>query len=347
MSIKGTPFTFFVRVAFISIMLLIAVELFYRFGLRAREYPRGIQDPVTNISYFDNSWVSEGVGSFGPLCKPMGHWRINNAGWNSFFDYCERENYNRPRVAILGNSYIEGLAADVDAHLDVKLFDMFNHDIDIYAFGMSGASFAQYLGTIHYIESQFDPDVYLILLSSFGVSRSLDSSISPYRFYIEKSDSGYVLVDPPEVFVQNRYGRIIFRSALARYLKLNRQVSAQKLDIDVSEMVGSGPISDEIPLEYLSAGQFFVEEFERILPDDKIIFFASSDRLDYLILSELQDSSSSFVLVNLDSYMSADYEEYGIEFHRSYDAHWNNYGHEVVARGLYPYVREALTELGY
>ena len=347
MKLKKTPINFVIRIALSCIFFMAVLEVFFRFGLHAREYPRGIQDPMTNLSYFDNSWVSEGVGSFGPLCKPMGHWRINNAGWNSIFDYSEREGYSRPRVAILGNSYLEGWAADVEKHLDAELHEMFNGEVDIYAFGISGASFAQYLGTILYVESQFDPDVYLILLSSFGISRSLDSSISPYRFYVEESDSGYVLVDPPEVYVQNRYGRILFRSAFARYLKLNRQVSAQKLEVDVSEMVGAEPISEEIPLEYFSAGQFFIEELERVLPEDKIIFFTSGDCLDYSILSELQDSSSSFMLVNLYSYMFTDYEQNGIEFHRSYDAHWNNYGHEVVARGLYPYVREALTELGY
>ena len=347
MTLKGTPVTFVIRMVLGSIILLFAIELFFHFGMHAREYPRGIQDSVMNVSYFDNSWVPEGVGSFGPLCKPMGHWRINNAGWNSVFDYSEREDHNRPRVVILGNSYIEGWAADVEEHLDAELYNLFNGEVDVYAFGISGTSFAQYLGTTLYVESQFDPDIYLILLSSFGISRSLDSSISPYRFFIEESDSGYVLVDPPENFVQNRYGRILFRSALARYLKLNRQISAQKLNIEVAEMVGSDPGSDEIPLEYLEAGRFFIEEFERVLLGDKIIFFASSGCLDYSILSELQDSSSLFMLVNLESYMSADYEENAIEFHRSYDAHWNNYGHEVVARGLYPYVREALTELGF
>ena len=329
------------------LFILIGLELFFRFAIHASEYPRWKQNPVTNVSCFDNSWVAEGYGSFGPLCKPMGHWKINNAGWNSISPYSARENYNRPRVAILGNSYIEGWASDVEAHIDAELYYLFDREVDVYAFGMSGVSFAQYLGTLPYIESEFDPDVYLILLSSFGISRSLDASISPYRFYLEESDSGFVLADPPEVFIQNRYGRILLRSALARYLRLNKQVFSQKLNVDADEMVSSERIPEQIPSEYLQAGRFFLEEFHKLLPNDKIIFFADGACLDYEIMAELLESDSVFTLVDIAGYLSEDYAENGIEFHRSYEAHWNNYGHEVVARALFPFVCEALTELGY
>jgi len=114
--------------------------------MHAKEYPIGIQSQVTNVTNFDNSWVSEGDNSFGPFCKPMGHWRINNAGWNSVFDYFQRVDYSRGRVAILGNSYVEGWASDVDSHIDAELYDLFSAKVDVYAFGLSGLTFAQYLG---------------------------------------------------------------------------------------------------------------------------------------------------------------------------------------------------------
>lgn len=214
-------------------------------------------------------------------------------------------------------------------------------------FGVSGVSFAQCLGTLPYIESEFDPDVYLILLSSFGISRSLDPSISPYRFYLEESDSGFVLTEPLEVFTQNRYGRILFRSALARYLRLNKQVFSQKLHVDADEMISSERTPEQIPSEYLRAGRFFLEEFHKLLPDDKIIFFSNGACLDYKIIDELLESDSVFTLVDIAGYLSEDFADNGIEFHRVYDPHWNNYGHEVVAKAVFPYVRQALNELEY
>jgi len=338
----------------------IALELFFRFVLPAREYPRGFHDPETGILKADTSWVTEGVGSYGPYCRPMGYWRINNAGWNSEFDYLPRSDYSRPRIAILGNSYIEAWAADVDSHLDAELFRLLGAEADVYSFGVSGATFAQYLGMIPYIEEEFDPDLYLIMLSSFGISRSLDSSISPFRFYLEEADTGFVLHEPQQIYVQNRFGRVIFRSALARYLYLNKQVGSKKLDVDAEEMVLDSNVDESIPEEYFEAGRFFLGSFEEALPGHRIIFFADGNReavyenltdyqqsMDYRVMAPLVTQESMFSLVDLTEYMRDDFAENGIRFSRDYDPHWNNYAHTVAAEALLPYVVEALQELGF
>ena len=224
---------------FLFIALLACVlELFFRFVLPSREYPRGYHDPETGVSTFDTSWVTEGFGTHGPYCRPMGSWRINNVGWNSIYNYHPRTDHTRPRIAILGNSYIEGLASDVDHHIDVELYRLLDKEVDVYGFGVSGATFAQYLGMIPHIEENYDPDIYLMMLSSFGISRSLDSSVSPFRFYVTESALGYALHEPSRIYIQNRSGRILFRSALARYLYLNKQVGSRKLNIDASIVLG-------------------------------------------------------------------------------------------------------------
>lgn len=348
------------RVVLFCIFVLFGLEIFFRLGIHAKEYPRGLQDSNTCISCFDESWVKEGLNSFGPLCKPMGHWRINNEGWNSVFDYSARGNYRRPRIAILGNSYIEGWAADVESHIDAELYSSLNGEVDVYVFGISGATFAQYLGMMSFIENTYDPDVYLLMLSSFGIERSLNASVSPYRFYLDEVDSNFVLSPPREIYHQNRVGRVIFRSALARYLKLNKQIFSERLNVDAEEMVVAGEVPDGVSQQNLRAGNFFLESFAQQLPGDKIIFFADGNRdavysgspdyqagLDYRILDELLDSNSVFELVDLTSYMAADFSENRIRFSRDYDPHWNNYAHKIAAEALLPYVRSALTELGY
>ena len=348
------------RVVLFGIFALLGLELFFRLGMHAKEYPRGMQDSNTGISSFDVSWIKEGYNSFGSLCKPMGHWSINNEGWNRIFDYSSRNDFSRPRIAILGNSYIEGWAADVESHIDAELYQLFNGNIDIYAFGISGATFAQYLGMLPYIETTFNPDVYLLMLSGFGIERSLDSSISPYRFYLEEVDSNLVLAPPRAVYRQNRLGRVFFRSALARYLKLNKQIFSEGLNVDIEEMVVSGEVLGGVSRQNLRAGVFFLESFAHQLPGDKIIFFADGNReavysgssdytmgLDYQILEELLDSDSRFELIDLTSVMANDYSQNGIRFSRDYDPHWNNHAHKIAAEALFPYVHSALTELGY
>jgi len=351
---------FILRSVVFLLVSLLLLEGFFRYVLHARDYPRSIQDPATGVSFSDTSWVTGGTGSFGPYCLPMGRWRINNAGWNSIFDYYPRSDPSRPRIAVLGNSYIEGWAADVEAHLDAELFRLLGGDADVYAFGISGATFAQYLGTIPYIERQFDPDLYLVMLSSFGITRSLDPGVSPFRFYVSLSDSGYTLLPPPQVYVQNKFGRIVFRSALARYLFLNRQAGVKGLNIDAEEMVADPGIEEALASGYIAAGAFFLESFEDALPGKKVIFFADGNReeiydgiaarcqvMDYRILDALIEDGSMFTAVDMTDFMSDVFAEDGILFSRDYDPHWNNYAHETAARALLPYVQEALAELGF
>lgn len=352
---------FLLRTLYFIVLTVLFFELFFRFVLPAREYPRVYFDPETGVSKFDTSWVTEGMGTHGPFCRQIGSWRINNAGWNSIYDYCPRTNLNRPRIAILGNSYIEGWASDVDQHIDAELIQLLDSEVDVYAFGISGATFAQYLGMIPHIEERYNPDLYLIMLSSFGISRSiLHSTISPFRFFVVQNDSCYVLHKPQQVYVQNRYGRIVFRSALARYLYLNKQVGLKKLNMATEEMVLDSNVDEQIPEEYFEVGRFFMDSFEEALPGDRIIFFSDGNRnavyenltdykrcMDYRVMEPLVAQDSMFTLVDLTDYMREDYNKNHTRFSRDYDAHWNNYAHSVAAEALLPYVTEALQRMGF
>lgn len=359
-NIRCRQLWFVFRVVAFSAILLFTMEAFFRFVLHAREYPRSYQDLETGVSHADTSWVTEGTGSFGPYCLPSGKWRINNAGWNSVFDYYPRTNHDIPRVAILGNSYIEALASDVEYHIDAELVRLIEDSIDVYSFGVSGATFAQFLGMIPYIESEFDPDLYLIMLGSFGISRSLDSSFSPYRFFVALTDSGYNLFSPPEAYSRNPYGRVVFRSALARYLWLNRQVGVERLDVESEEMVLDSSVPEEIPVGHYEAARFFLQSFEEELRGKKVIFFADGNRqaiyeglteypkeMDYRILEGVMEEDEMFSLVDLTDFMRDEYAENGIRFSTDYDPHWNNHAHRTAARALLPHVLSALDELGY
>ena len=79
-------FKFLLRTALFMISAFLFIELFFWFAMPARQYPRGFQEADTGITRFDTTWVRSGRGSFGPYCRRMGHWQLNNAGWNSTFE---------------------------------------------------------------------------------------------------------------------------------------------------------------------------------------------------------------------------------------------------------------------
>jgi hypothetical protein len=348
MSADSSIGKFVLRLLLFAVFSAVGMELFFRFGLHATENPRSVQDPLTGVSMYDTSWLREGMCTSGSRCLPLGRWRINNAGWNSIFDFSERTDASRPRIAVVGNSYIEGFASDVDSHMDAELFRLLDGEADVYAFGISGATFAQYVGMIRYIEQEFNPDIYLIMLSNFGINRSLDSCVSPYRFYLSETDSGFRLSPPREVFVQNRYGRVLFRSAFAMYLRLNKNAFPEVLQLLENEIAMEPIALDTIPDRVLAAGAFFVDTLERFLPGHGIILFACSDEvLDYLVLESVLEDESPILLFDLSDYMNRDFAANRISFQGADGGHWNSRGHRTAALALLPAVRKALADLGY
>ncbi len=350
---------FLLRISLFMAFAVVFLELFFWFGMTARQYPRGFQERETGVFKFDTSWVTQGTGSFGPYCLPMGKWRLNNAGWNSIFDYHSRDDYSKPRIAIIGNSYIEGWAADVENHIGPELERLLESRANVYSFGISGATFAQYLGMLPHIEERYDPDLYVMILSEFGISRSLEVNFSPFRFFVAEDDSGLALHAPRRIFSQNKYGRIIFRSSLARYLYFNRQIGAKKLDVDVDEMLVGSSASPVTP-ELLAAGRFFLDSFEDLVPEDRVIFLADGNReaiyqglseyqqgLDYRILEGLIIPETMFSMVDLTEFMRNDYSVHSQVFSPEYDPHWNTYAHGVAAKALLPHVVADLKELGF
>ena len=236
---------------------------------------------------------------------------------------------------------------------------MLDDQADVYSFGISGATFAQYLGMLPHIEERYDPDLYVFILSEFGISRSMEKHFSPYRFYLEEGAEGLELHKPRARFIQNKYGRIIFRSAFARYLYFNKQIGVKKLDVDVDEMLVGSNV-DPITPEHKAAGRFFLESFAEIIPGDKVIFLADGNReaiyqnlaqysqgKDYRILEDLIEPDSIFSMVDLTDFMRRDYAENGHIFSPEFDPHWNNYAHSVAAEALTPHIQEAMKELGF
>lgn len=345
MTADGSLGKFAIRLLLFGLFAAAGMELFFRVGLHATENPRAVQDPLTGVSRFDTSWIREGRCTSGPLCRPLGRWRINDAGWNSIFDYAPRTDPDRPRIAVLGNSYIEGFASDVDSHLDAELSRLLGGAVDVYAFGISGATFAQYAGMIPGIEREYDPDIYLIMLSSFGIGRSLDAGVSPYRFTVSETDSGFSLRPPREVFVQNRYGRLLFRSALAMYLRLNRNAFGEGLQLAAEESSPPAEGGDSIPARLREAGGFFVETLEGLLPGHPIILFACSGTdQDYRILEPLLAGNPAFTLVDLADALDRASAREGVTLISADGGHWNDAGQRAAASALLPAVRNALEE---
>ena len=348
-------------------VLALLLELVFRRRLVATSYPTSRQDPADLILRFDTAGLNSGVGSQGPLARNRVRWRINNDGWNCEFDYTPRSS-SRPRIALLGDSFIEGLATDVSDHIESYLHRAFNGRADVYAFGRSNWYLEQYVAVSRYVEEKFSPDVYVIFLNVFDVWWSLREKgiTSPYLFQICRSGDGFVELKPTAICRSRRTGvrRLAERSALFRYLRNNlelrqwlqrgrgRRFATTREKIDRADEQPQQPQGQDAVL-LRDATSYLVRTLVAEHPRKTIIFVESSDRPSvYLGRSEPRrspeveavedecDHYDSCCLFDLWPVYVADYARNHHRFEAYDDSHWNQHANQVIAQGLFDFLQE-------
>ena len=333
-------------IAFGTVTVLI-LEVFFRFVLHACERPRSIQLEDELLFAFDTTSSRTGVYTYGRYCHPGGRWRINSSGWLSVFDYEPRTDSGRFRVAIIGDSFVEGYQVDAEYRLDAELSTKLS-DADVYSYGHSGAQLAQYCALAGYIEEQWNPDVFIVFIEGTDVSQCVNG----YRYYFGTEVQGdRVSLRVPDVYsVQYPYGKLVMNhSALARYLWLNAGLGGTiQGGIGPSPMMEEDSESSADSLSLLVA-DYLLDEMLKNAPDDCFILAAiplngggngstgeSSLTPAASALLQVSEGKQRVVFVDLGPALSSAERESarGIHFDFHNDSHWNEAGVAAVADTL-------------
>lgn len=87
---------------------------------------------------------AEGVFRDGGRGEIAGHFSINRQGYNSLIDYSIPDD-SAIYIALIGDSYIEGLQVDVEKSIGRQLEAMFDSPVVVHEFGRSGGNVHDYL----------------------------------------------------------------------------------------------------------------------------------------------------------------------------------------------------------
>ena len=128
-------FLFLKKLALFSLFLLVGLELVFRTVIPAAEIPAGFQDPVYQIMSLDQDVREDGHNSLGRLGRPRFAWHVNNFGFNSIYDYKIPADREAPCVAVIGNSFVEGLYGDADKHLAAQIQTAMGPAAEVYNLG--------------------------------------------------------------------------------------------------------------------------------------------------------------------------------------------------------------------
>jgi len=138
--------------------ILHSVFLFALFGLMMEatlQWGGFVQDiiPKANING-DLAWkpFEEGTTVKGGFKEMVSHYRINAQGYNSLLDYEQETASSKPRIALIGNSYIQGLQNHVEHSIGRWTENACKHQIVVHEFGRAR-------GNLHDFKAIYEEEV--------------------------------------------------------------------------------------------------------------------------------------------------------------------------------------------
>ena len=336
---------------------LLILELIFAFVIPAAENPYYYYDPDDHILRFSTTEQREGVYTRGLLAQQRSKWSINNAGWNSAVDF--ETSKRKPRIAIIGDSYVQALEVNVGDSLAGQLRKLVSPHFDVYDFGISGAPLSQYLQMTRYVRNRFDPDIIVINVVHNDFDESLCSVKRKVGMLCFEDDGRDIREAPILAYQPKSIFRLARRSSVIRYLAGNMQIETRlrmlaaskqnnekynaNIDVDKANSVKN---SIRKATDYVV--RTIIEENNR----KPVLFLIDAPRRNIYkgTMSEsnvrwmnelLEEKTAQYELpfVDLSDEFKRLFEAEHVHFEWENDYHWNEKGHQVAAYALYRKLR--------
>jgi lysophospholipase L1-like esterase len=346
------------------VVIFILLELTFSFIIPAAETPYYYFDTTDEILRFSTIKQRDGVYTIGSMAQHRARWHINNAGWNSPIEY-EGER-RRMRIALIGDSYVEALQVNLEDSVAGQLRRLISQDreVDVYAFGISGAPLSQYMQMARYVRAHFDPDILIINVVHNDFAESLCSTTSELSMLCLEDENG-VLRERSIVPYEPSSLMRLKKSSLIRFMVINLQIRSQiqrlissittkptyNANVDVSAIKSDGG-------KIAEATHYVLSTLKRENGKKPILIMMDAPRKDIYAgtmsesnvrwLNDLLKQKAQhfgFSFLDLTDEFKKSFERDHVRLDWPYDGHWNEKGHRVVAKALSNELRKiVLTE---
>jgi len=347
------------------IVLFIILEIFFRYGIKANEFPMHYYDEIDNIYKFDTNYARNGEWAVGKFAQYRGKWHINNMGWNDEIDYITPRDTSKKLIAMFGDSQLEAFMAGLDGNITHFMRDSIGDKYDIYRFGKSGAPFSQYIHMNRYSNKYWEPDILIFLIMHNDFNESI-AGIARRTVFNQFSINGNTFEEippnhPTNSFLYNAVVKANYYSAFFRYLFYNIKVTKFLVNNQTFQKFQAADVKREFnanidvnnvkkyQLIHRNSFDFFVEKCKEENPSKKLIFLMNAPQRD-IYKGKIKDSSSSVLWLNtmvgevcqenevefidLTPIMLEDWEKNHIRFNPEVDGHWNSYAHKIASNAL-------------
>jgi GDSL-like Lipase/Acylhydrolase family len=343
-----------------SVVLFLAVcELvIFRFVLLASDVPAN--DDVNDVvRYAPNQ-----RGVWRVRDEIAAPYAINGQGWNSASgDYARARTPGVARIAVVGDSFVEGLQVPPDRHFGTLVAAARRSPTEVYRFGIAGAPMSQYLHMIEREVAGYRPDCVVVLLVHNDFDESFQFMPGRYTssFRKLKVEGDRVVGEiPPQPWRPSPF-EWLRRTATARFLLYRWQVRPAVLASLLPAAKQPAPnvedrVQANIDVYAVQAQETEVKAAMRYLTarmaerakemGAKLLFamdghraaiYAGAPASPALELNRLAAQAAAehgVPFVDLQPAFQADWEANHRRFDFDSDNHWNEHGHEVAAKAI-------------
>lgn len=295
------------------------------------------------------------------------HYRINDNGWNSAYDrYDLAKHPGKNRIAIIGDSYVEATEVDYNKSFAERIQEKLGkNEYEVYRFGISGAPLSQYLYMMRKEVVKYNPDFLIVVVVHNDFDESYKYLEGTYGSNFMKFDitNGRVQEKEPARLIKPWYS-FIRGSATWRYLVFRQKLPYRYLkdmllanDLEFQANISTAAVDWED--ENKIATEYAFSEIKKIcdaIHADMVIVMngvmevvygkipkEESRRNGALVLNDLARETAGRIgidFIDLETVFEDDYHQNRKRLTFINDGHWNEYGHEIVARVASEYIRK-------
>lgn len=226
-----------VLILFLSVLFSIGLaEFAVRLLFKVTDVPFMFWDPLIGPRRTPNQ---SGRYLFGKEIDSR--YRFNSQGWNSLHEYIGNKPKGTRRVCLIGDSFVEALSVDVDKTMAAdaeKIMSRPDRPVEWYAFGNSGWGTSHEYLAFHHYALDFKPDavVLLFICNDPGDTSPYLTRQEPWMAKFSLDDNGNPLYSPPAEYVPSAMKRWFARSALVRYLMIQKGLFTPRATVPTGQM---------------------------------------------------------------------------------------------------------------
>lgn len=332
-------------VAFLTLFLGSA-ELLLRTLVPASRAPLMGWDDAFGVMHPNPKVATDGVYTIGRVVLDRVPWHINAQGWNAPEDYAPAAPGDSPLVAVVGDSYVQGLHVTHDQHVASQLREALGGSARVYRFGFAGAALTDYVRLIALAEERYAPDAVVVLVVEDDIKEAVENlgRIGKINQLVEGDGGGFAWREA-RTYRPNKWRRRIRNSALVRYLLFNA-----KVDLRMGGAPPPPPSAQELAAAQAEserlqprAAAFLVERLAEAAAGKPVVMMVDGPRAGFVAgeappelpeLGWLRAAAAAHPSVTVHTLSPAMFSlwERGVPLDTHGDPHWSPAGHALVAQ---------------